>query len=42
MNDYAKQFMLLLMSEKCYDNYFVDLDFLDGKWHPIFRMIEEA
>nr|XP_019549780.2 mannose-P-dolichol utilization defect 1 protein homolog [Aedes albopictus] len=29
MNDYAKQFMLLLMSEKCYDNYFVDLDFLD-------------
>lgn len=28
--DYAKQFMLLLMSEKCYDNYFVDFDFFDG------------
>lgn len=29
MTDYAKQFMLLLMNEKCYDNYFVDFDFLD-------------
>lgn len=30
MTDYAKQFMLLLMNEKCYDNYFVDFDFLDA------------
>lgn len=30
MTDYAKQFMLLLMNEKCYDNYFVDFDFFDG------------
>lgn len=28
--DYAKEFMLLLMNEKCYDNYFVDFDFLDA------------
>lgn len=28
--DYAKQFMLLLMSEKCYDNYFLDFDFFDA------------
>lgn len=28
--DYAKQFMLLLMNEKCYDNYFVDFDFFDA------------
>lgn len=30
MTEYAKQFMLLLMNEKCYDNYFVDFDFFDG------------
>ncbi|XP_058814854.1 mannose-P-dolichol utilization defect 1 protein homolog [Topomyia yanbarensis] len=29
MTDYAKQFMLLLMNEKCYDNYFVDFDLLN-------------
>ncbi|XP_055591770.1 mannose-P-dolichol utilization defect 1 protein homolog [Uranotaenia lowii] len=30
MTDYAKKFMLFLMDEKCYDNYFVDFDLLDG------------
>lgn len=29
MADYAKKFMLLLMNEKCYDNYFVDFDLLN-------------
>ncbi|XP_058450689.1 mannose-P-dolichol utilization defect 1 protein homolog [Malaya genurostris] len=29
MTDYAKKFMLLLMNEKCYDNYFVDFDLLN-------------
>lgn len=27
----AKNLMLLLMSEKCYDNYFEDFNFFDGK-----------
>uniref|UniRef100_A0A182QRD4 Mannose-P-dolichol utilization defect 1 protein homolog n=1 Tax=Anopheles farauti TaxID=69004 RepID=A0A182QRD4_9DIPT len=30
MVDYGKQFMLYLMDEKCYDNYFVEFDLLDG------------
>ncbi|XP_053694958.1 mannose-P-dolichol utilization defect 1 protein homolog [Sabethes cyaneus] len=30
MTDYGKEFMLLLMNEKCYDNYFVEFDFFDA------------
>ncbi|XP_052865341.1 mannose-P-dolichol utilization defect 1 protein homolog [Anopheles cruzii] len=30
MVDYGKEFMLLLMDEKCYDKYFLEFDFLDG------------
>ncbi|XP_055634680.1 mannose-P-dolichol utilization defect 1 protein homolog [Toxorhynchites rutilus septentrionalis] len=29
MTEYVKQFLMLFMNEKCYDNYFVDFDFLD-------------
>jgi hypothetical protein len=32
MADLAKKGMLLLMSEKCYDNYFEDFNFFDGEW----------
>lgn len=32
MTDMAKQFMLMLMSEKCYDNYFEDFNFFDGEF----------
>lgn len=31
MADIAKQGMLMLMSQKCYDNYFEDFNFFDGK-----------
>lgn len=31
MADVAKKAMLLLMSEKCFDNYFEEFNFLDGK-----------
>lgn len=31
MADFMKKSLLYLMSEKCYDNYFVDFDFMDGK-----------
>lgn len=30
MADFAKQLMLFVMDEKCYENYFVDFDFFDG------------
>lgn len=35
MAQMAKQGMLLLMSEKCYENYFTDFNFLDGKVYLI-------
>lgn len=31
MADLMKKGLLMLMSEECYDNYFVEFDFLDGK-----------
>lgn len=31
MTDIMKNGMLMLMSEKCYDNYFVDFNFFDGE-----------
>jgi len=36
MADVAKKAMLLLMSEKCFDNYFVDFNFLDA---PCFKAL---
>lgn len=30
MADFMKKSLLYLMSEKCYDNYFEDFNFLDG------------
>lgn len=32
MADVAKKVMLLLMNEKCYDNYFVDFNLFDGEF----------
>lgn len=31
MTDVIKKGLLTLISEKCYDNYFVDFNFMDGK-----------
>ena len=31
MTELAKKSMLLIMSEKCYDNYFEDFNFFDGR-----------
>lgn len=31
MADVAKKAMLLLMSDKCFDNYFQEFNFFDGK-----------
>lgn len=36
MAQIAKQGMLLLMSEKCYENYFIDFNFLDGNVYLIY------
>lgn len=30
MAEFFKTFMLTLMSEECYDNYFLDFNLLDG------------
>lgn len=32
MTDLIRQGALFLMSEKCYDNYFLYHNFLDGEW----------
>lgn len=31
MADIIKKAILLLMSEQCFDNYFMDFNFFDGK-----------
>lgn len=33
MAELAKKAMLLLMSEQCFDNYFTEFNFFDGKYH---------
>lgn len=35
MAEVARNLMLLLMSEKCYDNYFEEFNFFDGKYSLI-------
>ena len=32
MAEMIKNGLLYLMSEKCYDNYFLDFNFLDGEY----------
>lgn len=41
MADLAKNLMLLLMSEKCYDNYFQDFNFFDGKYFLFFSQFSD-
>lgn len=39
MTDVAKKAMLFLMSEKCYENYFDDFNFFDGKYFNFLFVI---
>jgi hypothetical protein len=40
MTEFIKTGLLTLMSEKCYDNYFVDFNFFDGKKNNMKITIE--
>lgn len=33
----VKKLALQLLSEECYDNYFLDFDFLDGKFLFVYQ-----